>query len=106
VQTLLFPPLRPGEALSTIYATSHLFFLGDLNYRLDIPETHPLYSIRKSPEFSQVLSLEKSREELKKFDQLTMEKRKGNIFVGLREGEFWKFKCSYKYNLNEVDSYR
>lgn len=106
VRTLLFPPLGAGESPSTIYATSHLFFLGDLNYRLDMPETHPMYSIRKSPEFTQVLSSEKSREELKEFDQLTVEKRKGTVFVGLREGDFWKFKCSYKYELNEVDTYR
>ncbi|XP_006457995.1 hypothetical protein AGABI2DRAFT_216100 [Agaricus bisporus var. bisporus H97] len=105
VRTLLFPPLGAGESPSTIYATSHLFFLGDLNYRLDMPETHPMYSIRKSPEFTQVLSSEKSREELKEFDQLTVEKRKGTVFVGLREGDFWKFKCSYKYELNEVDTY-
>lgn len=106
VRTLLFPSLIPGESLSTIYGTSHLFFLGDLNYRLDIPKTHPAYAISKLPEFSEALSSEKLREELKDYDQLTMEKRKGNVFVGLREGDFWKFKCSYKYQLGEVDKYR
>ena len=49
---------------------------------------------------------ESSREELKEFDQLTVEKNKGNVFVGLHEGEFWKFKCSYKYKVGEVDQYR
>jgi len=39
------------------------------------------------------------------YDQLTREMRKGNMFVGLHEGEFWKFKCSYKYRLGEVDHY-
>jgi len=26
-------------------------------------------------------------------------------FFGLREGDFWKFKCSYKYELGHVDKY-
>lgn len=39
------------------------------------------------------------------YDQLTREVRKGNIFQGLHEGDFWKFKCSYKYQIGEVDQY-
>jgi len=48
---------------------------------------------------------ENAREELKEFDQLLLEHRKGTVFVGLREGQFWKFKCSYKYLHGEVDRY-
>ncbi|KAF9454631.1 DNase I-like protein [Macrolepiota fuliginosa MF-IS2] len=107
VRTLLFPPVDSGSKTpSTLYETSHLFFLGDLNYRLEIPRTHPVYAIRKLPEFSEALGSEKLREEIKEYDQLTVEKRKGTVFVGLREGEFWKFKCSYKYHLGDVDKYR
>lgn len=107
VGTLLFPPVSAESSKpSTLYETSHLFLLGDLNFRLALPETHPLHIKQKTPEFSQVIESERSREELKEFDQLTIEKRKGNIFVGLREGDFWKFKCSYKYKLGEVDKYR
>lgn len=105
VRSLLFPPVTPGSGLSTIYGTSHLFFLGDLNYRLELPTTHPKYSITRLPDFSEALSSEKIREDLKEFDQLTVEKRKGNVFIGLHEGEFWKFKCSYKYQLGQVDKY-
>jgi hypothetical protein len=35
-----------------------------------------------------------------------VEHRKGTVFLGLREGQFWKFKCSYKYLHGEVDKYR
>ncbi|KAL0946695.1 hypothetical protein HGRIS_012882 [Hohenbuehelia grisea] len=107
VRTLLFPPL-PGSnstAPSTLYATSHLFFLGDLNFRLVIPGTHPLSGLTLRHEFANALEQESSREELKEFDQLRNEMRKGTVFAGFREGEFWKFKCSYKYELGEIDKY-
>lgn len=49
---------------------------------------------------------ESVREDLKEYDQLIIERdQKGSAFVGLREGDFWKFKCSYKYKLGEVDKY-
>ena len=85
--------------------TSHLFFLGDLNFRLDIPSSHVLSSLRKSHQFGDFLSSEEKREEIRHFDQLTIEKKKGTIFTGFHEGEFWKFKCSYKYKLGEVDRF-
>ena len=106
VGSLLFPPVPGAKASSTLYETSHLFLLGDLNFRIVLPKTHPLYDKEKTAEFSRAIESEKSREELKEFDQLMIEKRKGNIFIGLREGDFWKFKCSYKYELGEVDKYR
>ncbi|KAF5380818.1 hypothetical protein D9615_004086 [Tricholomella constricta] len=106
VGTLLFPPVAPDEskAPSTIYATSHLFFLGDLNFRLEIPPLHPL-ALRKNMDFARALDDEKTREQLKEFDQLLIQRRRGTVFQGLHEGEFWKFKCSYKYLLGEVDKY-
>jgi hypothetical protein len=108
VGSLLFPPVSSAGSskTSTLYETSHLFLLGDLNFRVVLPESHPLYVKQKTAEISRAMDSEKSREELKEFDQLTIEKRKGNIFIGLQEGDFWKFKCSYKYELGEVDKYR
>lgn len=107
VGTLLFLPISPeSKTPSTIYSTSHLFFLGDLNFRIEIPKSNPFASLHKRPDFAQVLNDEKVREELKEFDQLLVQQRKGNVLVGLHEGEFWKFKCSYKYLLGEVDKYR
>ena len=104
VSTLLFSPVFSGSKLSsTLYETSHLFLLGDLNFRLDIPSSHPLSATK---DFAQAIESETTRKELKEFDQLTVEKRKGTVFAGLREGDFWKFKCSYKYHLGEVDMYK
>lgn len=107
VERLLFSPISPdSKDSSTLYETSHLFLLGDLNFRLDLPKDHRLYHMRFSQDFSQAIDSEQVREELKEFDQLTVERRKGTAFVGLHEGEFWKFKCSYKYKIGEVDKYR
>ena len=106
VGTLLFPPVQAElKSSSTIYDTSHLFFLGDLNFRLDVPSMHPL-ALRPNMEFVRALDEESIREQLKDFDQLVMERRKGTVLQGLHEGEFWRFKCSYKYLLGEVDKYR
>ncbi len=107
VERLLFAPISQDSKIpSTLYHTSHLFLLGDLNFRLDIPKENPLYQKRFSDDFSQAIQTEEVREELKEFDQLTIEKRKGTVFAGLHEGEFWKFKCTYKYKIGEVDKYR
>ncbi len=51
------------------------------------------------------LDQENTREDLKEYDQLLVEQRKGTVFVGLKEGAFWKFKPSYKYELGEIDKY-
>ncbi|OBZ69353.1 Inositol polyphosphate 5-phosphatase OCRL-1 [Grifola frondosa] len=108
VGTLLFPPLASSESrsLTTIYSTSHLFFFGDLNFRLAIPPVHDLADPTRWSSLVQSLSDEDGRQSLKDFDELLVERDiKGSIFYGLKEGEFWKFKCSYKYELGEVDKY-
>lgn len=107
VGTLLFPSLSgaEGDEPSTIYDTSHLFFFGDLNFRLAIPPSHPLGALSHEA-LTYKLVTEADREELKNFDELHIERdERRSCFVGFREGEFWKFKCSYKYKLGEVETY-
>lgn len=91
-----------------MYSTSHLFFFGDLNFRLDIPssELQVLEDPTRRDNFLQALLNEQERQTVKEWDQLTIERDvKGTIFRSLREGEFWKFKCSYKYRLGEADEF-
>ena len=108
VGNLLFPPL-PGsqsKAPTTMFSTSHLFFFGDLNFRLSLPPTHALAAPDQLSTLVHTLSTEEGRSSLKEFDQLVTERDlKGTIFHSFREGEFWRFKCSYKYKLGEVDLY-
>ncbi|KAJ7940451.1 inositol polyphosphate phosphatase [Mycena leptocephala] len=103
VGSLLFS--SPAGTPTTLYETSHLFLLGDLNFRVVLPPEHPLKNA--SGAIGQALSSQSARDALKEYDQLLRERRDpaSRAFVGLREGEFWQFKCSYKYQLGEVDKY-
>ncbi|KAF8447556.1 Endonuclease/exonuclease/phosphatase [Boletus edulis BED1] len=107
VRTLLFPapPSFPEQPLTTMYTTSHLFFLGDLNFRVSVPPSHPLRTASRREEALSMLTDEKTREALKEYDQLINEHRNGRVFIGLREAPFWTFKCTYKYVLGEIDKY-
>ena len=52
VRSLLFAPTpgAPRGARSTMYDSSHLFFFGDLNFRLDLPPAHALaHSAHSAP---------------------------------------------------------
>ncbi|KAI9446488.1 Endonuclease/exonuclease/phosphatase [Lactarius indigo] len=108
VGSLLFspPPGNPSGKPTTMYSTSHLFFLGDLNFRLALPQTNPYAGSANFGSIEAALDTQSGREELKEFDQLLQERRKGTVFQGFREGEFWSFKCSYKFKIGEVDKYR
>lgn len=89
-----------------MFATSHLFFFGDLNFRLALPSSHALAAPDQLANLAEALSHDDGRVSLKEYDQLVNERDvKGTIFHGFREGEFWRFKCSYKYRLGEVDHY-
>lgn len=88
-----------------MYSTSHLFFFGDLNFRVSMPSS-PDSGRRPSEEALSMLTDERTRETLKEYDQLINARRNGQVFIGLREGPFWTFKCTYKYKLGEVDKYK
>ncbi|TFK86038.1 skeletal muscle/kidney enriched inositol 5-phosphatase [Polyporus arcularius HHB13444] len=108
VSSLLFPPLPGSDSIAptTMFSTSHLFFFGDLNFRLSLPPSHSLAAPEQLSALIQSLSTEEGRSALKEYDQLMIERdMKGTIFQSFREGEFWRFKCSYKYKLGEVDQY-
>ncbi len=80
--------------------------MGDLNFRLELPPTNPYAGRANLERIEATLDTQSGREELKEFDQLLQERRKGTVFQGFREGEFWSFKCSYKFKIGEVDKYR
>ncbi|KAI0333492.1 DNase I-like protein [Cubamyces sp. BRFM 1775] len=108
VGSLLFPPLPSSDsrAPTTMFATSHLFFFGDLNFRLALPPGHAFAPRAELPRLVDALATEDGRAALKEHDQLLVERDvKGTVFHGMREGEFWRFKCSYKYRLGKVDEY-
>ena len=63
-----------------------VFWFGDLNYRLDKLPLKRTIDLIASNQISELL----------KFDQLTCEKKKGNIFGEFNEGEI-RFRPTYKY---------
>lgn len=71
----------------------HVFWLGDLNYRLEC-------------EYGEVSKLirEKDYEGLMKYDQLKSQQNNGNVFYDFKEGEI-QFPPSYRYERNSRDSY-
>ncbi|GAB1517166.1 hypothetical protein RhiTH_000210 [Rhizoctonia solani] len=105
VKTLLFANTSRESTIadSSIYATSHLFVLGDTNSRLDVPmsDNGPL----THDEVVAQISTPEGRERAKNWDQLRREISLGNTFHGLREGEFWEFPPSYKYAIGEVNTF-
>jgi hypothetical protein len=102
VRTLLFPPL-PGSDSSeptTIYQTSHLFALGDLNFRLakeDGLTDEAIYANLSSPEGLRLLA---------QSDELSREMKAGSVCHGLREGDFAAFPPTYKYVIGSETEYQ
>ncbi|XP_004529466.1 type II inositol 1,4,5-trisphosphate 5-phosphatase [Ceratitis capitata] len=73
----------------TINDHDHIFWIGDLNYRIEEPPGLQLPCNRASPNAYDVLM---------KYDQLRIEMGKGNCFDGYSEGPI-KFRPSYKYDI-------
>lgn len=63
------------------------FWLGDLNYRLNDLMIDQVKKLVREERFSQLLG----------HDQLTLERRQRNVFVGYSEGTV-KFRPTYKYD--------
>ncbi|KAG8794031.1 hypothetical protein FRC17_008344 [Serendipita sp. 399] len=106
VQSLLFPepldensPSAPTGQPSNIYNTTHLFFFGDLNFRIQAP-----VGMTRDQLEAKIRS-EEGRNELRVHDQLSVTRNEGKVLTGLREGDFWRFQCTYKYKLGHIDLY-
>ena len=65
---------RQISAFDLTYQFHHLFFFGDLNYRIDLPAMKIVQ-----------LAKEQDYEELMKEEQLQKEKKHGKVFVGFCE---------------------
>lgn len=72
-----------------VHFHSHIFWIGDLNYRIEEPPGLQLPCNRASPNAYDVLM---------KYDQLRIEMGKGNCFDGYSEGRI-KFRPTYKYDV-------
>ncbi|KAJ3017593.1 hypothetical protein HKX48_003458 [Thoreauomyces humboldtii] len=76
-----------GKSVSTIFDTDHLFFLGDLNYRISLPDTDVKAIVTKG-DVTQLL----------KFDQLLIEQRARRAFHDFQEAAI-TFVPTFKYDI-------
>lgn len=101
ISSMLFPPL-PGsksKTHSTIYDSTHLFFFGDLNFRLDVPKS------LDRPDFERMARTVEGRKQLLQYDQLVRAQRESRIPL-MNEAPLWDFQPTYKFLLKHVDKYR
>ncbi len=104
---MLFKPIdasTPNSA-SIIYDTTHLFFFGDLNFRVVRPREGDR-STSSIPDLLRLNATVGGRTELVKYDQLRRVMAEGRIGFGLREGEIEQFPLSYKYKIGSLSEYR
>ncbi|ORY34119.1 Endonuclease/exonuclease/phosphatase [Naematelia encephala] len=103
LSSLIFRSSDPLAQPANIRDTSHLFLMGDLNYRLlRLPSTG-LPSEGKAAD--DILALEKERAELIDLDTLRREQREGRVFGGLREGDLSRFAPTYKRIVGQIEGY-
>lgn len=96
----------PGDALGQAtqpFQTSHLFIMGDLNYRLQsLPAG---VKLKENGKGMDLVALEKERAQLVELDTLKAEQRAGRAFGGMREGDLTRFAPTYKRIVGEVEGY-
>lgn len=103
LSSLLFHSTDPLTPTAQAHHTSHLFVMGDLNYRLSkLPSQAAL---QETKAFSSSVEMEKARGELIELDTLKREQAAGRVFGGLREGDLKNFAPSYKRIVGQVNGY-
>lgn len=108
LSSLVFEPSSTLTGPEQMQDSSHVFLLGDLNYRLSQLidgigyDMHELSLDSPQQDHSENLAILKEREQLVMFDTLRQEQAKGNVMVGLREGDLGNFAPTYKRFVGEV----
>lgn len=111
LSSLLFTSSDPLSTPYQITDTSHLFFLGDLNYRLARLPHLPNGEPRENPGDAGVsggeeeVDVQKERADMVLLDTLRREQKEGRVFGGLREGRLEGFAPTYKRIVGQVEGY-
>jgi len=104
LSSLIFYPGDALQAPAQPHQSSHLFIMGDLNYRLERLPTPGVYP-QENIKGRDLVALEKERAELVLVDTLKKEQRAGRVFGGMREGDLTRFAPTYKRIVGEVEGY-
>ena len=119
----LHPPIPRIEPIdSQMNACSHLFLLGDLNFRLEgsasiegapgpLPDSSELRGFIQDRAAIDGSLVQGSKGQtpwgdLKKWDSLTMLSQQGKCAGGFSEGEIGAFAPTYKFEIGQVGVYR
>jgi phosphatidylinositol-bisphosphatase len=82
----IWPPQEPTTTVVTnIYQSDALFWMGDLNYRIDLPDSQVRELLGTAVQNPANKLGEESFELLQKHDQLKKSQRDGKAFVGFNE---------------------
>ncbi|EGG01278.1 uncharacterized protein MELLADRAFT_67154 [Melampsora larici-populina 98AG31] len=108
-QTLLnrlsFPSNTGSGDPSTIYDCNHLFFMGDLNYRISLSALDEVGKAKISrSKLHQMLQDGPYRSIVSEHDTLSHQHNSNNVLYGLREGPI-DFKPTYKYDRKSPDRF-
>ncbi|WVQ72601.1 hypothetical protein IAR50_002159 [Cryptococcus sp. DSM 104548] len=103
MSSLIFNSSDPLATPQQIFDSSHLFIMGDLNYRLS--HKPPADGLRENRNVEDIVLLEKSRAEMLQTDTLRQQQREGKVFGGLREGDITRFAPTYKRIVGEIEGY-
>src|SRR2546421_8912853 len=95
IRRVIFTNMLNKEHI-TIYDNDYVFFFGDLNYRIEIGYLTKanLMNLLDTNQHQSVIA----------FDQLNIEKGRGQVFNGFQEGEI-KFSPTYKYYIGDKNSF-
>lgn len=111
LSSLLFTSSDPLSTPYQITDTSHLFVIGDLNYRLARLPHLVTGEPRENPgdagvtNRAEAVELEKERADMLELDTLRREQKEGRVFGGLREGKLEGFAPTYKRVVGQVEGY-
>jgi hypothetical protein len=111
LSSLLFTSSDPLSTPYQITDTSHLFVIGDLNYRLARLPHLVTGEPRENPGDAgvtnrvEIVELEKERADMLELDTLRREQKEGRVFGGLREGKLEGFAPTYKRVVGQVEGY-
>jgi hypothetical protein len=109
LSSMLFTPSSSLDRPLRVWQTSHIFFLGDLNYRLATAPTGLEGALKESSlrlEGSGDASvLAKERQKLVALDTLKQQQAQGKAFTFLSEGSLENFAPTYKRIIGQVDGY-
>ncbi|CAJ0752379.1 8757_t:CDS:10 [Entrophospora sp. SA101] len=84
----------------------YLFFFGDLNYRISTTTIYHQQQLLELPTYSKVIEHIETQQldQIKPFDQLTIEKLNNRIFHGFEEGDI-DFPPTYKFIIGSDNKY-